>query len=148
MVKQIIQLGILSAALSFSFVGYSQIKKEKQADKNFDRLAYVDAIKVYERIAEKGYVNTSILQNLGDAYYFNGKLAEANKWYTALFEGTYEDKDTSLLPSEYYYRYAQTLKSVENYDKSKELMDQFAAMEKEDSRAELYNKNREYLTHI
>jgi len=148
MVKQIIQLGLLSAALSFSLGGYSQIKKEKQGDKNFDRLAYVDAIKVYERIADKGYVNTSILQNLADAYYFNGKLVEANKWYAELFEGSHEDKDTSKLTSEYYYRYAQTLKAVENYDKSKALMDQFAAMEQEDSRTELYNKNRDYLAHI
>ncbi|MBB1149500.1 PD40 domain-containing protein [Myroides sp. NP-2] len=148
MVKQIVQLGILSAALSFSISGYSQIKKEKTGDKNFDRLAYVDAIKVYERIADKGYVNTSILQNLADAYYFNGKLVEANKWYAELFEGTYDDKDTSKLSSEYYYRYAQTLKAVENYAKSQELLEQFAALEKEDSRTALFNKNRDYLAHI
>lgn len=148
MIKQIVQLGILSVALSFSVSGYSQIKKEKKGDKDFDRLAYVDAIKVYERMADKGYVNTSILQNLADAYYFNGKLVEANKWYTELFEGTYEDKDLSKLPSEYYYRYAQTLKAVENYPKSQELLDQFATLEKEDSRTALFNKNRDYLAHI
>jgi len=148
MIKQLIKLGILSVALSFSFSGYSQIKKEKQADKSFDRLAYVDAIKVYERVAEKGYINTSVLQNLADAYYFNGKLVEANKWYTSLFEGEYEDKDLSKLSSEYYYRYAQTLKATQDYKKSQQLMDQFAALEQEDSRVALYNKNRDYLKHI
>ncbi|WP_413512522.1 OmpA family protein [Myroides odoratus] len=148
MIKQFIQLGILSIALSFSVSGYSQIKKEKQADKSFDRLAYVDAIKVYERIAKKGYVNTSILQNLADAYYFNGKLVEANTWYTELFEGDYEDKNLSELPSEYYYRYAQTLKAVEDYKKSQQLMDQFATLEQADSRTDLYAKNRDYLAHI
>lgn len=148
MIKQIAKLGILSVALSLNFSGYSQIKKEKQADKNFDRLAYIDAIKVYERIADKGYVNTSILQNLADAYYFNGKLVEANKWYGELFEGAYEDKDLSNLSSEYYYRYAQTLKATKEYTKSQQMMDQFAALEQEDSRAALYNKNREYLEHI
>lgn len=148
MVKQIIQLGIFSIALIFNTAGYSQIKKEKQADKSFDRLAYVDAIKVYERIAAKGYLNTSILQNLADAYYFNGKLVEANKWYTVLFDGSYEDKNLEKLPSEYYYRYAQTLKSVQDYTKSKQMMDQFAVLEQKDSRVNLYNKNRDYLTHI
>jgi len=148
MVKQIIQLAILSAALSFSFSGYSQIKKEKQADKSFDRLAYIDAIKVYERIADKGFVNTSILQNLADAYYFNGKLVEANKWYTELFDGNYEDKDVAALSSEYYYRYAQTLKAAQDYTKSQQMMDRFAALEQEDSRSALYNKNRDYLEHI
>ncbi|WP_413513569.1 OmpA family protein [Myroides odoratus] len=148
MVKQIIQLGILSVALSFSLSGYSQIKREKKADKSFDRLAYVDAIKVYERIAEKGYVNTSVLQNLADAYYFNGKLVEANKWYTELFEGDYEDKNLADIPSEYYYRYAQTLKSVDEYKKSQQWMDQFATLEQTDSRTDLYTKNRDYLAHI
>lgn len=148
MVKQIIQLGILSIALGLGTTGYSQIKKEKQADKSFDRLAYVDAIKVYERMANQGYVNTSILQNLADAYYFNGKLVEANTWYTELFEGNYEDKELAKLPSEYYYRYAQTLKSVEDYTKSKQMMDQFAVLEQRDSRVELYSKNRDYLAHI
>ncbi|WP_158962869.1 OmpA family protein [Myroides fluvii] len=148
MVRKIIQVGVLSVALSFSVSSYGQLKKEKQADKSFDRLAYVDAIKVYERIAEKGYINVSVLQNLGDAYYFNGKLVEANKWYTKLFEGEYEDKNIAKLPSEYYYRYAQTLKAVQDYKKSKQMMDQFASLEQEDSRTDLYNKNRDYLTHI
>ena len=148
MVKQIIQLGIFSIALILNTAGYSQINKEKQADKSFDRLAYVDAIKVYERIAAKGYVNTSILQNLADAYYFNGKLVEANKWYTVLFDDSYEDKNLEKLPSEYYYRYAQTLKSVQDYAKSKQMMDQFASLEQQDSRVALYNKNRDYLSHI
>ncbi|MGG5508023.1 MULTISPECIES: OmpA family protein, partial [unclassified Myroides] len=52
------------------------------------------------------------------------------------------------LTSEYYYRYAQTLKAVENYDKSKALMDQFATMEQEDSRVKRYNQNRNYIQQI
>lgn len=145
MVKQSIQVGILSLILSFGNLGYGQIKKEKQADKSFDRTAYIDAIQIYERIAEKGYINASLLQHLADAYYFNGKLDEANKWYTELFEGQYENKNVGELPSEYYYRYSQTLKAVQNYDKAKELMNQFALLEKQDQRVEEYNKNREYL---
>ncbi|MGG5578662.1 OmpA family protein, partial [Myroides sp. C15-4] len=52
------------------------------------------------------------------------------------------------LPSEYYYRYAQTLKAVENYPKSQELLDQFATLEKEDSRAVRYRDNRNYVQQI
>lgn len=148
MVKQIIQVGLLTLSLSLGNLGYGQIRKEKQADKSFDRTAYIDAIQIYERMAEKGYVNSSILQNLADAYYFNGKLTEANKWYTELFEGQYENKNVSELPSEYYYRYSQTLRAVKNYEKSQELMNQFALIEKQDQRVEEYNKNRAYLEHI
>lgn len=148
MVKQIIQVGILTLALSLGQLGYGQIKKEKQADKSFDRTAYIDAIQIYERMAEKGYVNGSMLQNLADAYYFNGKLVEANKWYTELFEGQYEDKNLGQLPSEYYYRYSQTLKAVKNYEKADELMEQFSRIEKEDQRVTEYNKDRAYLSRI
>lgn len=148
MIKQMKQLGILGLVFSYSVAGFSQVGKEKQADKNFDRMAYVDAIKVYQRIAEQGYVNSSVLQKLADAYYFNGKLVEANRWYTELFEGSYEDKDLSKISSEYYYRYAQTLKAAQDYKKSQEMMDRFATLEQEDSRTDLYTKNREYLAHI
>lgn len=148
MVKQIIQVGILTLALSLGQLGYGQIKKEKQADKSFDRTAYIDAIQIYERMAERGYVNGSMLQNLADAYYFNGKLVEANKWYTELFEGQYEDKNLGQLPSEYYYRYSQTLKAVKDYEKADELMEQFSRIEKEDQRVTEYNKDRAYLSRI
>ncbi|MDM1408320.1 OmpA family protein [Myroides sp. DF42-4-2] len=148
MIRKLLQAGMVCLTLSVTTTAYSQARKEKQADKNFDRLAYVDAIKIYERMAENGYVNTSILQNLADAYYFNGKLVEAHKWYAELFEGNYEDKNTSKLPSEYYYRYAQSLKAVQDYPKAQQLMDQFSLLEQQDSRSVLYNKNRDYLTHI
>ena len=129
-------------------LSHAQIRKEKQADKNFDRLAYANAIEIYENLANQGYVNTSLLQNLGDAYYFNGKLTEAHQWYSELFEGDYKDKNIALVPSEYYYRYAQTLKSQKNYGKSQDLMDQFYKLEGGDSRAALYNKNRDYVNQI
>ncbi|MTG99517.1 flagellar motor protein MotB, partial [Myroides sp. BIT-d1] len=108
---------------------HAQQVKQKKADKEFEKLAYIDAIKVYETIADKGYVNQSILQKLGDSYYFNAKLIEANKWYTQLFESDYEDKDLSALGSEYYYRYAQSLRAVENYDKADQVMQEFSKME-------------------
>ncbi|MBB1141001.1 OmpA family protein [Myroides sp. WP-1] len=149
MKKRIQQMGLVALL----FIGgittsYGQVGKVKQGDRDFDRLAYANAIEIYEGLANKGYVNTLVLQNLADAYYFNGKLVEANKWYAELFEGTYEDKDTAKLTSEYYYRYAQTLKSMKDYTKSQDMMDQFYNLEKEDSRAALFNKNRDYLRAI
>lgn len=143
-----LNIGLLGLLLCLATTGYSQIKKEKLANENFDHMAYANAIVLYETLANKGYVNTSILQKLGDSYYFNGKLTQANQWYATLFEGTYQDKDNASLPSEYYYRYAQTLRSVEDYKKAQEYMNHFAIIEQADSRATLYNKNRDYLSHI
>ncbi|MGG5578844.1 OmpA family protein [Myroides sp. C15-4] len=149
MKKKLQQVGlIVTILLTVVTVSYGQKGREKRADKDFDHLAYANAIEIYEGLANQGYINTSVLQNLADSYYFNGKLAEAYKWYYELFEGDYKDKDLALLSSEYYYRYAQTLKSQKNYEKSKALMDQFYKLEGGDSRATLYNQNRDYLTQI
>ncbi len=148
MVKQMIKIGVLTLILGVVNLGYGQIRKEKQADKSFDQTAYINAIEIYERMAENGYVNSSVLQNLADAYYFNGKLVEANKWYTELFEGKYDNKNLAQLPPEYFYRYSQTLRAVQNYEKSQELMNQFALLEKEDGRVMEYNKDRTYLSAI
>lgn len=134
--------------LSTTTIANAQIKKEKVADKDFEHYAYVNAIEIYERMANNGYSNTSILENLANAYYFNGKFKEANKWYTELFEGTYSDKDISKIPSEYYYRYAQTLKTVGDYIKSNEIMKQFAQLEVNDSRTLLFEKNKNYKENI
>ncbi|WP_413512169.1 OmpA family protein [Myroides odoratus] len=111
MIHKIVHIGLLSLFISFGISSYSQVKKEKLAALNFDRLAYSDAIDIYETLATKGYVNTSILQNLADAYYFKGEFSEANQWYSRLFEGDYKDKAVQKLSSEYYYWYSQTLKS-------------------------------------
>ncbi|MDM1399074.1 flagellar motor protein MotB, partial [Myroides odoratimimus] len=127
---------------------YGQRVTEKKADKEYQTKAYIDAIKLYEGIAAQGYINADMLQKLGDAYYFNGKLIEANKWYTELFDGTYDDKGKEPLSSEYYYRYAQTLKSIENYDRSKEIMEYFVRLEEADSRAQLFLENKDFLKKI
>ncbi|WP_413512172.1 OmpA family protein [Myroides odoratus] len=146
--RKTVHLVFLSLILSVGISSYSQVKKEKLAAQSFDRLAYSNAIDIYETLATKGYVNTSILQNLADAYYFNGQLPEANQWYSELFEGDYKDKAVQKLSSEYYYRYSQTLKSVDDYKKSQEFMDRFVSLEQGDSRGDLYRKNRDYLSHI
>ncbi len=144
MIRKIAQIGIFGLLLSTATISNAQIKKEKIADRDFDNYAYVNAIEIYERMAEKGYINSSILENLANAYYFNGKFVDANKWYTELFEGNYPDKDISKIPSEYYYRYAQTLKTVGNYAKSNSIMNKFAELEANDSRTLLFEKHKNY----
>lgn len=147
--KQIIKIGFFTMLfLGVGLQGYAQKVAEKKAEKEYDNLAYIDAIKIYERIANKGYTNASMLEKLADANYFNGRLVQANKWYSELFEGEYSDKGQKIISSEYYYRYAQTLKAVENYDKANQIMQQFVALEKDDSRAKLFEENKGYLQQI
>ncbi len=149
MKKDILKIILTSCILlSFNIHSYAQRGKERKADNEFDQYAYVDAIKIYENIAQNGYVNISILKKLADAYYFNGKFEQAHNWYRELFEGNYQDKGKQAVESEYYYRYAQTLKAAGNYEKSDAVMEEFAALEKWDSRVRMFESNRDYLKEI
>ncbi|MDP3788423.1 MAG: carboxypeptidase regulatory-like domain-containing protein, partial [Candidatus Chromulinivorax sp.] len=113
------------------------------ADKKYDGYAYVDAIKTYERIAEKGYKSADLFKKLGNAYYFNAQFDKAAKWYGELFI-----MDTSNLEPEYYYRYAQSLRAMDQNDKANEMMELFNQKSGNDTRGKLFKKNTNYLEAI
>ncbi|WP_343618648.1 OmpA family protein [Flavobacterium sp.] len=124
------------------FFCYAQEKKMNSGDKKFDGYAYIDAIKTYERVAKKGYKSEELFKKLGDAYYFNSEFENAAKWYGEMF---------AMNPSpaaEYYYRYAQCLKSIGETDKANKILDEFNAKYKNDSRGILYRNDRNYLDQI
>lgn len=123
-------------------LGVAQNKTIQKADKNYDRFLYVDAIKTYEKVAKKGYKSIQLFCKLGDSYYFQSRYAEANQWYEQLF--SLQKK----VAAEYYFRYAQTLKSVGNYDKAAEMMQAFEAQKTTDLRAKLAQKQIHYLDKI
>ncbi|WP_343694717.1 OmpA family protein [Flavobacterium sp.] len=124
------------------FCGYSQQSKIKSGNKNYDNYAYVDAIKTYERVANKGYKSEDLFKKIGNSYYFNSKFEGSAKWYDELF---------SVNPSpeaEYYYRYAQSLKATGQTNKANKILSEFNAKYKNDSRAKLYRNNVNYLDKI
>jgi len=145
MVRKYLLPSMLFFMLFTSMSSLGQNRKERKGDHNFDAFAYVDAIKIYEDMVEKGQVNASILSKLGDSYYFNGKFADAFKWYDELFEGSYPDKDVAGLDKEYYYRYSQTLKAMNYTQRADEVLQQFAALQASDSRAQLFITNEELI---
>lgn len=132
------KLKLLLSLFIFSSVLFAQ---ETKADKKYEKQAYVDAIQIYERIAAKGHKSKDLLQKLGNAYYFNGLLEKSENWYSQLFELKVD------LEPEYYFRYAQSLKSIKKYNEADQLMEQFYLITN-DYRGELYIKNKEYLTEI
>ncbi len=110
----------------------------KKGDKNYDKFAYIEAIKTYERIAEKGFKNPEMLQKIANGYYYNAELVKAEKWYGELFAMTEE------VEAEYYFRYAQSLKSVGNYTKADEMMAKFNQKSGNDLRGLLAKEKKDY----
>jgi outer membrane protein OmpA-like peptidoglycan-associated protein len=124
--------------------GYSQVtnKGEVKGNKEYSKYAYIDAIKTYERIYEKGYKSPDMLLKIGNSYYFNAELEKANKWYAELY-ATNPDQEP-----EFYYRHAQTLKAVKDNDQAAAMLAKFSEKSGNDSRAKILSQKRDYLAEI
>jgi len=136
---------ILFYLIILSFYGsalYSQQSQIKRADKKYDSYAYIDVIQTYEKVALKGYKSEDMFKKLGNAYYFNSNFEGASKWYGELFVLNPNPE------SEYYYRYAQSLKATGELEKSNQIMGEFYAKFRNDTRGKLYNETSNYMDQI
>lgn len=79
----------------------------------------VDLINTYENVLGKGYKSVEMLRKVADKQYFDGNLNVAACYYAQLFELTTD------LDVVYYYRYAQSLKALNETDKADALMKRF-----------------------
>lgn len=79
----------------------------------------VDITGTYEKVLEKGYKSPEMLQKVADRLYFDGNLNTAAGYYEQLFILV---KDPDII---YYYRYAQSLKAINQLEKADLLMKRF-----------------------
>ncbi|WP_264564040.1 OmpA family protein [Flavobacterium sp. N3904] len=126
----------------FSFDSYAQKAKVSNADKKYDSYAYIDAIKTYERVVDKGYKSAEMFEKLGNSYYFNSQWDKAAKWYYELFA------ITSNVEPEYYYRYAHCLRSTGQNEKANEMLILYSQKSSNSNKGELYMKEVNYLDQI
>ena len=133
------KIGFTALLSLFVLTAIAQKSNLIKADEKYDKYAYIDAVAVYEKVAEKGYKDEKMFQRLGNAYYFNGELTKAAKWYTQLFA------INNVQESEYLYRYAQCLKAEGNYDKADKMLEEFNKKVSTDRRGILFEKNKNYL---
>ncbi|MCF6130571.1 hypothetical protein L1S35_12875 [Flavobacterium sp. AS60] len=77
----------------------------------------IKVIENYERVLEKGYKTEAMLQAVADYRFFAEDMVAAAKWYAQLFEFCPDE-----LEAVYYYRYAESLKSIGQTEKAKEMM--------------------------
>nr|WP_299488991.1 OmpA family protein [uncultured Allomuricauda sp.] len=128
MLKRILIL--LIAFLGWPFQGAAQEKdkvNEKQqakvkakADEQYNEYSFSPAIDIYKKVLDKGYVSSDLLKRLANSYYFNAKYEEAAKVYQRLVEVYPEE-----IEPDYYFRYAQSLKTLGDYGESASIMAKF-----------------------
>jgi tetratricopeptide (TPR) repeat protein len=106
--------------------------------KKHDNYIYIDILKTYERVLEKGYKSIDMFQKIGNAYYFNNELEKAARWYTELFAMT------SNLEPVYYYRYAQSLKAIGQNEKADSMMGKYVLKNQQNDSAKILLKNNHH----
>jgi len=122
---------------------FSQEGKVKKAKKEFDKYSYIDARDIYLKVVDDGYQSAQIYRKLGDTYYYNSDYNNAAKWYKKLVE---EFPDDSM-PLDY-YRAAQSLKSLKEYEESDILMKTYATLDGSRVLIQKFNENPDYLNSI
>lgn len=132
---------ITCALLAPQLVG--QENRLERADKKFEEYAYVDARKIYVNLAKKGYESPEIFKKIADSYYFNGEYEDAASWLQK-----FVDKYPNDVTAEYYFRFAQSLRAINDYEGADKMMNAFRAVRGDDGRSELFEKNPNYLTNI
>lgn len=139
--------GILNIFLTFIFlistISVAQDDGMKKANKEYDEFAFADAQKTYLAEITSGFSSQEVLKKLGDSYYNVAEYAKAVKWYEAL----YNEHHSTIAP-DYLYRYAQSLKSVKNYDIADKIMAEFNKSTRSDNRVQLFEKENKYLKEI
>jgi outer membrane protein OmpA-like peptidoglycan-associated protein/tetratricopeptide (TPR) repeat protein len=127
------------------FLGYQSFAQKSRitsADKKYDNYAYVDAIQTYERLADKGYQSVEMFEKLGNAYYFNSNFEKSAYWYEQLYQLSPD------LSAEYFYRYAQSLKSIGKEKEAELILNKFEEKFTDDGRGKLLRENSDYLNVI
>lgn len=98
-------------------------KAKSKADSRYNEYSFSPAIDIYKKVLDKGYVSQDLLKRLGNAYYFNAKYEEAANVYKRLAEDFPDETDPA-----YIFRYAQSLKTLGDYDAAAVLMTRFKEM--------------------
>ncbi|WP_092980114.1 OmpA family protein [Robiginitalea myxolifaciens] len=138
-----IKLSILVALAAGIFIAQGQQGRVNRANQNFESYSFKPAQDIYQKVLDRGYQSEDLLRKLGDTYYFNADYTQAAEIYGRLMEEYGPD-----LPPAYLFRYAQALKSVEDYQKAEEIMQRFAAVTRNDSRAIQFEAQGDYLAEI
>ncbi len=100
-----------------------QARVKAKADERYDEYSFSPAIDIYKKVLDKGFTSSDLLKRLGNAYYFNAKYEEAANVYKKLVEAYPDDTE-----ADYFFRYAQSLKTMGDYDESAKFMSKFKEM--------------------
>ncbi|MFC4476362.1 OmpA family protein [Flavobacterium chungangensis] len=124
MISKKIKTGLVLLCICLLQIGgiNAQDKKIVKANEVYNKFAFVEAAKLYERLVEKGNTSIEVYTKLGNCHYFNAEYKEAAESYAKVF-----NSGQSADP-EFYFRYAQALNNEKNYSEANAVMKKYYAI--------------------
>lgn len=111
---------VISVMVFFALVANAQEPELRHANKKYEELSYIDATKIYLKVAESGHRSEELFKKLGDIFYFKANYTEAEKWYLELYK-----LNNDAWEAEHLLRYAQSLKAVGKEKEAEKIYDAF-----------------------
>lgn len=116
-------------------------QKLKAANEMFNRMAYIEAAKLYEEYLEKNpKLTTQTITNIADTYYKLNDMQKAVRWLEKLY-----NIQGNQLPDLYVLRYTQALRSAKDYDKANKIDREIIAKKKDKAKLQLFIANQRHL---
>jgi outer membrane protein OmpA-like peptidoglycan-associated protein/tetratricopeptide (TPR) repeat protein len=112
----------------------AQDKKLEKANEAFNKFAFIEAAKLYNKEIEKGNNSVEVYTKLGDCYYYNGDYAVAAASYSKIMN------NANTIDPEYYFRYAQALNNSQNYSQSEAVMKAYYAKSGKQDNSQNWNE--------
>jgi tetratricopeptide (TPR) repeat protein len=88
-----IQIIILLTCVFYSSPSFAQDSLFKQANEQYNRKDYENAIASYQQLVEKGYRDAVLYYNLGNAYFKSDQIGHAILWYERALRLSPNNKD-------------------------------------------------------
>ena len=109
---------LLCVVLMVNLSVFAQYGKQKKADTLFNKFSFVKAANVYRELIENNYNKDYATRRLADCYSYLRDPRNAARYYKQVVE-------QPNVPVEYYYSYAQALRGVKDYKKSRIWLERF-----------------------
>lgn len=104
--------------LTFSLFTRAQNVTQKKADALYDNFAFTEAIPLYQSLLKNNHNTSYVTQRLGDCYSYMREPENAVTYYESII-------NQDNLPVAYYYKYAQALRGIKNYEASRKWLNIF-----------------------
>jgi len=134
-------ISVLILLIAFSFTSVAQ-GDLKRANRYYENAFYFEAIPLYEKIIKENK-STSVVQNLANSYFNIRNFNAASRWYEYLATKAGND-----LEEIYRFRYIQTLKAINNYNKAYAVQEKFLTAENDSAGLVKLKKEMTYLENV